>query len=49
MIVRARLEFNVSAPQPTQNRPGENVSIKVALNGCYKASSYATVYIACCN
>ena len=32
MIIGARLVFNTSAPQPSQDRPGKNVSIMMALS-----------------
>ena len=46
MFIRARLVFNAGVPQPSQNESLENVRIKVALNGCNKASTQAAMKVA---
>ena len=46
MPVSASLVFDASAPQPSQDGPGKQMHIKVALIGWKKASSLAAMKVA---
>ena len=46
MPFRASLVFDASAPQPSQDGPGKQIRIKVALIGWNKASSLAAMKVA---